>query len=464
MKSQFDLIVIGGGPAGQKGAVQAAKFKKSVAIVEKEEYPGGICLYTGTLPSKTLRETAVFYQGFRKRALQGMRGMACTMDKTVTFTDLMHRKDEVIHHERQIVADQLARNDVHVIRGRARFINPHEVEVDTDGTLSRMKAGNFLIATGSRPDRPGFSDRHSPPAYDSDDILKIDRIPRTMTVLGGGVIGCEYACIFSALGTKITLIDRRKVLLRFMDEEISAALEFHVRQMGMTLKLGEDIQSIEMTSSDRVVTRLKSGKEIHSECLLSAMGRRPATEELDLAAGGVELTDRGQIRVDENYRTSAAHIYAAGDVIGFPALASTSMDQGRLAVCHMFGHPSRAYGHLLPYGVYTIPEISVVGRTEQELTEALVPYETGVARFREIARGQIIGETEGILKLIFHQVNRELLGVHVIGEGATELVHIGQAVIAHGGKIDYFVDSVFNYPTLAEAYKVAALNGINKLL
>jgi len=461
----FDLVVIGAGPAGQKGAVQAAKLRKSVAIIEREEHPGGICLYTGTLPSKTLRETATFYQAFRKRTLQGMRGLSCDMDRTVTFSDLIHRKNEVISHERQIVAIQLQRNDIQVIRGSAVFTDSHEVEiVDPEGTRGRLRAANFLIATGSRPDHRSLSLTVAPPIYDSDSILQIDRIPRTMTILGGGVIGCEYACVFAALGTKVTLIERRKTLLRFMDEEISAALAFHMREMGVSLKLGEEVESVAPGAVDRVTVRLKSGKEIHAESLLSALGRQPATDGLNLDRIGVTLDPKGQIEVGSDYRTTAAHVFAAGDVIGFPTLASVSMDQGRLAVCHMFDHPAKAYNHLLPYGVYTIPEISVVGRTEQELTEAAVPYETGLARFREIARGQIIGETEGFLKLIFHQRTKELLGVHVIGEGATELVHIGQAVIAHGGLIDYFVDSVFNYPTLAEAYKVAALNGINKLL
>jgi len=461
----FDLVVIGAGPAGQKGAVQAAKLRKSAAIIEREEHPGGICLYTGTLPSKTLRETATFYQAFRKRALQGMRGLSCAMDRTVTFSDLIHRKEEVILNERQIVSSQLQRNDIQVIRGSARFVGPHEVEIiEPDGTSGRLRAGHFLIATGSSPDHRSLPVQIAPPVYDSDSILRIDRIPRTMTILGGGVIGCEYACVFAALGTKVTLIDRRKTLLRFMDEEISAALAFHMREMGTALKLGEEIEAIDPAGADRVTTRLKSGKQVQTECLLSALGRRPATDGLNLDQIGVAVDPHGQITVDAAYRTSVAHIAAAGDVIGFPTLASTSMDQGRLAVCHLFDYPAKAYNHLLPYGVYTIPEISVVGRTEQELTEAAVPYETGLARFREIARGQIIGETEGFLKLIFHQRTRALLGVHVIGEGATELVHIGQAVIAHNGAIDYFVDSVFNYPTLAEAYKVAALNGLNKLL
>jgi NAD(P) transhydrogenase len=461
MTRQYDLIVIGAGPAGQKGAVQAAKLKKSVAIVEKEPHPGGICLYTGTLPSKTLRETVMFYQGFRKRLL---RGVSCQLDKAMTLADLMYQKDKVIEHERAIISDQLTRNDVRVIRGRAAFEDAHRIAVtDPEGGRTVLQAEYVLIATGSRPHHPPCIPRVEAPIFDSDTILRITRIPRTLTVLGGGVIGCEYACIFSVLGTKVTLVDHRKALMRFMDEEITAALSFHMRDMGTTFKLGEDVEAVEVVDAEQVCTRLKSGKIIYSEALLSAAGRAAATNDLNLSGIGVPEQESGHIAVNEYYQTAVPHVYAAGDVIGFPSLASASMDQGRLAVCHMFQYPASSFPNVLPYGVYTIPEISVVGKTERELTEQCVPYETGVARLREIARGQIIGETDGLLKLIFHQHTRELLGVHVIGEGATELVHIGQAVIAHKGTIEYFVHSVFNYPTLAEAYKVAALNGLNKL-
>jgi NAD(P) transhydrogenase len=461
MAQQYDLVVIGAGPAGQKGAVQAAKLKKSVVIVEKEPHPGGICLYTGTLPSKTLRETVMFYQGFRKRML---RGVSCQLDKATTLADLMYQKDTVIEHERAIISDQLMRNDVRVIRGHAAFADAHRIMVTgPEGGQTELHAEYVLIATGSRPQHPAYIPRVEAPIFDSDTILTISRIPRTLMVLGGGVIGCEYACIFAALGTKVTLVDSRKQLMRFMDEEITAALSFHMRDMGTAFKLGEEVASVEVVDGEQVCTRLKSGKVMYTEALLSAAGRVAATEGLKLTEIGVPEQGGGHIAVNEHYQTAVPHVYAAGDVIGFPRLASASMDQGRLAACHMFGYPASSFPNVLPYGVYTIPEISVVGKTEQELTEQCVPYETGVARLREIARGQIIGETEGLLKLIFHQQTRELLGVHVIGEGATELVHIGQAVMAHKGTIEYFVHSVFNYPTLAEAYKVAALNGLNKL-
>lgn len=457
----YDLVVIGAGPAGQKGAVQAAKLKKTVAIVEKEAYPGGICLYTGTLPSKTLRATVMLYQGFRKRTY---RGISCSMSSEATLADLMHHKDSVIDHERLIISDQLSRNSVQVVHGRASLLDAHRVEVSTANGGQTVLHGDYvLIATGTRPNHPSYIAAVEPPIYDSDTILHIKRMPRTLTVLGGGVIGAEYACIFGALGTKVTLVDRRKTLLQFMDDEIVAALCFHMRDMGMTLKLGEEIDAIEVKNSDTVVTKLRSGKVITSEAILSAAGRKACVDGLGIEEVGVSLKNGNLISVNESFQTAVPHIYAGGDVIGFPSLASTSMDQGRIAVCHMFGHPTMSFSNLLPYGVYTIPEISVVGQTEQGLTEQSVPYETGVARFREIARGQILGETEGLLKLIFHQHTRELLGVHVIGEGATELVHIGQAVIAHGGKIDYFVNTVFNYPTLAEAYKVAAFDGLNRI-
>ncbi len=457
----YELVVIGAGPAGQKGAVQAAKLKKTVVIVEKEEHPGGICLYTGTLPSKTLRATVLLYQEFRKRTF---RGISCNMSSEATLADLMYHKDSVIDHERLIISDQLSRNSVQVIHGRARLLDPHRVEVSNDqGAPTVLHGDHILIATGTRPHHPTYIGKVEPPIYDSDTILNIKRIPRTLTVLGGGVVGVEYACMFGALGTKVTLVDRRKTLLQFMDEEIVAALCFHMRNMGMTLKLGEEIDAVEVKSPDSVVTRLRSGKVITSEAILSAAGRTACVDGLGIDEVGVSLENGNLISVNESFQTAVPHIYAAGDVIGFPSLASTSMDQGRIAVCHMFNHATKSFSDLLPYGVYTIPEISVVGKTEQQLTDQSVPYETGVARFREIARGQILGETEGLLKLIFDRDTRELLGVHVIGDGATELVHIGQAVIAHGGKIDYFVNTVFNYPTLAEAYKVAALNGINKL-
>jgi NAD(P) transhydrogenase len=460
-EQHYDLVVIGAGPAGQKGAVQAAKLKKSVVIVEKEASPGGICLYTGTLPSKTLRATVLLYQGFRKRTF---RGISCSMSPEATLADLMYHKDSVIDHERLIISDQLSRNSVQVIHGHAGLLAPHRVEVSTsEGNKSVLHGDYLLIATGTRPTHPPYISAVAPPIYDSDTILQIKQIPRTLTVLGGGIIGCEYACMFGALGTKVTLVDRRKTLLQFMDDEIVAALCFHMRNMGITLKLGEEIDAVEVPGSETVVTKLLSGKVITSEALLSAAGRTACVSGMGLEEVGVSLTNGNLISVNQSFQTAVPHIYAAGDVIGFPSLASTSMDQGRIAVCHMFNHSTMSFSNLLPYGVYTIPEISVVGKTEQQLTEQSVPYETGVARFREIARGQILGETEGLLKLIFDRDTREVLGVHVIGEGATELVHIGQAVIAHAGKIDYFVNTVFNYPTLAEAYKVAALNGINKL-
>ncbi len=457
----YDLVVIGAGPAGQKGAVQAAKLKKTVAIVEKESSPGGICLYTGTLPSKTLRATVLLYQGFRKRPF---RGISCSMSPEATLADLMYHKDSVIDHERAIISDQLSRNSVEVIHGHARLLDSRRVEVSAAQSARSVLHGDYiLIATGTRPTHPPYIGAVSPPVYDSDTILEIKQIPRALTVLGGGIIGCEYACMFAALGTKVTLVDRRKTLLQFMDEEIVAALCFQMQNMGMTLALGEEIDAVEATGPDTVITRLRSGTAITSEAILSAAGRTACVEGIGLENVGVSLKNGNLISVNESFQTAVPHIYAAGDVIGFPSLASTSMDQGRIAACHMFNHATMSFSDLLPYGVYTIPEISVVGKTEQQLTEQSVPYETGVARFREIARGQILGETEGLLKLIFDRNTRELLGVHVIGEGATELVHIGQAVIAHGGKIDYFVNTVFNYPTLAEAYKVAALNGVNKL-
>jgi len=457
----FDLLVIGSGPAGQKAAIQAAKLRKRVAIIEKHSAIGGASVNTGTLPSKTLKDAIYYLHGFKLRSFPNM---AYSLKKNFTMNDLMARKDLVIKHEMDVVINQLERNDVEIITGVASFLDPHMVQVTRkNGQTDRLTAPFVIIATGSRPrrgDQVPFNDKT---ICDSDSILFTDVLPKTMTVVGGGVIGCEYASMFAAFGIKVTLLERRHELLRFVDQEIIQALIYHMRTNGVMMKIGEDLDRVERDERGRVVAMLKSGKTVVTDMLLYCMGRMANTDELNLGAIGIATDKMGQITVNESYQTEVSHIYAAGDVIGFPGLASTSMEQGRLAACHAFHVAQSSLPKVIPYGIYTIPEISTVGKTEEELTKENVPYEVGRAFYKEIARGQIVGDFEGLLKLIFHRDTLELLGIHIIGEGATELVHIGQAVLTYGGQVDFFVHNVFNYPTLAECYRTAALDGLNRL-
>jgi len=458
---EFDLLVIGSGPAGQKAAIQAAKLRKRVAIIEKESVLGGTCVNTGTLPSKTLKDTIFYLHGFK---LRSFRSISYSLKKSLTLRDLMARKDLVVKHELDVIANQLDRNSIEVIYGVASFVDAHTLQVmNPNGDIDMLKADFIVIGTGSRPRRPGnipFNDRT---VCDSDSILSTEAIPKSMIVMGGGVVGCEYASMFAAFGIKVTLLDRRTDLLRFVDQEIVQALVYHMRTNGVTVRLGEELEEVAIDERGRVVTSLKSGKSVVTDMLLFAMGRMANTDSLNLAAAGLSVDKQGQIQVNEFYQTEIPHIYAAGDVIGFPALAATSMEQGRLATCHAFKVIQSQIPKVWPYGIYTIPEISTVGKTEEELTAAAIPYEIGRAFYKEIARGQIIGDLEGLMKLIFHRDTLQLLGVHIIGDGATELVHIGQAVLTYGGSVDFFVQNVFNYPTLAECYRTAALDGINRL-
>jgi NAD(P) transhydrogenase len=458
---EFDLLVIGSGPAGQKAAIQGAKLRKRVAIIEKESVVGGTCFNTGTLPSKTLKDAIYFLHGFKHR---GFPNILSSMKKSLTLRDLMARKDMVVKHEVAVVAHQLDRNNVEVVQGVASFIDPHTLQVTKpSGDVDMLHAPFIVVGTGSRPRRPAsipFDDRT---VCDSDSILSTEALPRSMIVMGGGVIGCEYASMFAAFGIKVTLLDRRTELLRFVDQEIVQALVYHMRTNGVTLRAGEEVDNVSIDAQGRVVTTLKSGKSVVTDMLLYAMGRLANTDSLNLAAAGVSVDKLGQLLVNESYQTNVPHIYAAGDVIGFPALAATSMEQGRLATCHAFNVMQSTLPKVWPYGIYTIPEISTVGKTEEELTLEAVPYEIGRAFYKEIARGQIVGDFEGLMKLIFHRDTLKLLGVHIIGDGATELVHIGQAVLTYGGSVEFFVQNVFNYPTLAECYRTAALDGINRL-
>ncbi len=461
----FDMLVIGSGPAGHHAAIQAAKLDKRVAVVERKAVVGGICINLGTIPSKTLREAVLYLSGYREREVYGD---SYTVKQNITKEDLLFRTEHVIRHEIDVARHQLQRNRVELFNASASFVDPHTVRLDFVGEhgYRDVTAEFIVVAVGTSATRDPHIPFDGQRVFTSDDVLGLDRLPRTLTVVGAGVIGCEYASIFAALGIRVTLIDRQRRLLPFVDAEITDTLAYHLRENRVTLWLGEHVSSIEHVENHHgpgVKIGLASGKQIVTEKALYSIGRTGATDQLNLSAAGLAVDDRGRLKVNANYQTDAPHIYAIGDVIGFPSLASISMEQGRLAGCHAFGVEAKSARELFPYGIYTIPEISMVGRNEEVLTEQGVPYQVGKAQYREIARGQIIGDLTGLLKLIFHLETRELLGVHIIGEGASELVHIGQAVLAFGGKIDYFISTVFNYPTLAECYKNAAFDGINRM-
>jgi NAD(P) transhydrogenase len=457
----FDMLVIGSGPGGQRAAIQAAKLGKRVAIVEQQEILGGVTAHTGTIPSKTLREAVLYLCGWREK---GFYGRSYRVKADITAADLMQRLHATIRQQIEIIRHQLTRNGVHVITGAASFVDPHTLRVvSQSGHEQHCRAAHVVIATGTVPHRPPEIPFDDVTIIDSDGILGIREIPRTMTVIGAGVIGVEYATIFSALDTKITLIDGRSTILDFVDADIVDSFRHDLQDRGIALRLGEDVERVEKQEDGRVVTRMKSGRRVVSDLVMVAAGRLGATAGLALGNAGLQPDARGRLAVDEQLRTSQPHVYAVGDVIGFPALASTSAEQGRKAACHAFGVSAEGAPELFPFGIYAVPEISIVGRTERQLRDKGVAFETGVARFRETARGQIQGGNEGMLKLLFGLEDHRLLGVHIVGEGATELIHIGQAVMAHDGGLDYFINSVFNYPTLAEAYKTAALDAWNRI-
>ena len=456
----YDMIVIGSGPSGQRAAIQAAKLGKVVAICERRELVGGVCVNTGTIPSKTFREGALYLSGFIQRDIYGQ---SYVVKENITMGDLVSRCNMVINREVGIIRHQMQRNQVSVIDGRARFLSDHELEIASEHSRIRISADNIVIAVGTESAHPTEVHIDGRMVVTADEVLDMPAVPRTMTVVGGGVVGMEYASIFAALGVEVTIVDGRKKLLEFLDGEIVDSLIYRMRDMECVFRLGEQVVHVESSTPGRVVATLDSGKRVISEALLYSVGRVGATGDLGLEAAGLEADDRGRISVDDCYRTSQPHIYAVGDVIGFPSLASTSMEQGRIAACNAFGVSYTSEKNLFPYGIYSVPEIAMVGQTEETLTENRVPYEIGVARYREIARSSIMGATQGLLKILFHRENRKILGVHIIGHNAAELIHIGQSVLAFGGGLDYFVNTVFNYPTLAEAYKVAALDGYNKV-
>lgn len=456
----FDVLVIGTGPAGHHAAIQAAKLGRRVAVCERREVVGGVCINTGTIPSKTFREAVLYLTGFQQR---GLYGASYTVKEKISMEDLLFRCHHVIRREIEVIRDQMRRNGVVVVNGAARFLDPHHLVAQGSSETVEIHAGIIVIATGTEPALPRGIVADGQTLITSDGVLGLKALPRTLTVVGAGVIGTEYASMFGALGTRVTLIDRGQRLLPFVDAEIAESLSYQMRQNNVSIRFQEEVSAVRVPEAGRAEVELKSGKTISSDLLLYATGRVGATAGLNLEAAGLVADVRGRILVNEHFQTTLPHIYAAGDVIGFPALASTSMEQGRLAVCHALEVPAESVPGLFPYGIYSVPEISMVGRNEEELTAAGVPYEIGVSRYREIARGAILGDESGLLKLLFHPVTRRILGVHIIGTGATELIHIGQAVLALDGTIDFFVNNVFNYPTFAECYKVAALDAYNKI-
>jgi NAD(P) transhydrogenase len=452
----YDLVCIGSGPAGQRGAVQAAKLGRRVAIIERRGAVGGICVDTGTIPSKTFREAVLGVLA---------TGPSATAATRPTALQLLSRVGDVVAREGSIIMNQLTRNGVDVLHGEAAFVDSHRLRV-TSATGSReITAANVLIAAGTMAVPPAGATPDGETVITSDEIGTMTRLPRSIAVVGAGVIGIEYASMFAALGVEVTVVDRRDRPLEFVDAEIVDELIHQMRKRNISFRFGESVERLVVNEGPprRVVLELESGKRITSDMALFSVGRLGATATLDLEKAGLTADARGRIAVDECFRTAVPHIFAAGDVIGHPSLAATSSEQGRIASCHALGAPTHAMSPHFPIGIYAIPEISMVGQPEHELTKARIPYEVGVARYREIARGQILGDDSGFFKMLFHRDDRRLLGVHIIGTGATELLHIGQAVLALGGGLDYFLQTVFNYPTLAECYKVAALNAANKL-
>jgi NAD(P) transhydrogenase len=459
--NQYDFVVIGSGPAGRRAAIQAAKLEKKVLVIEKGTRVGGVSVHTGTIPSKTLRETALNLTGWRER---GFYGRSYRVKQEINADDLRRRLLITLDHEVEVLEHQFSRNRVQQMRGTARFIDAHTIEVTKeDGEVLQVQAQSVLLAVGTRPFRPSHIPFDGVSIIDSDEILEIKELPRSMIVIGAGVIGIEYATIFSALDTVVTVVEPRDTMLDFIDKEIVEDFTYQLRDRNMKLIFGQTVEGVEKVDGKCRVT-LKNGRVLTAEMVLFAAGRVGAVDSLNLAAAGLEADNRGRLKVNpETFQTSVPNIYAAGDVVGFPSLASTSMEQGRIAARHAVGAPAHDPPQFFPYGIYAVPEISTCGLTEEEVIQRGIPYETGIAHFRETSRGHIMGLDSGMLKMIFSLKTRRLLGVHIVGEGATELVHIGQAVLNLKGTVEYFVENTFNYPTLAEAYKIAGLDAWNRM-
>jgi NAD(P) transhydrogenase len=458
----YDMVVIGSGPSGRRAAVQSAKLGRSTLVVEKGRRVGGVSVHTGTIPSKTLRETVLNLSGWRER---GFYGRSYRVKQDIGAADLMARLQKTLDHEVEVLEHQFSRNTVRTARGEARFISPHEIEITAEpGDKRVVSAAHVLIACGTRPFRPDYVPFNGTSVFDSDEIVEMPKLPRSLAVIGAGVIGVEYATIFSALDVAVTLIEPRSSFLDFIDKELIDEFMHELRDRNVALRLGSAVAAIEHAENGPVVIRLGDGRHVSAEMMLFAAGRVGATDRLNLEAAGIAVDHRGRISVNPaTLQTVVPHIYAAGDVIGFPSLASTSMEQGRVAACHAFGLAPPPPPEYFPYGIYSVPEISTTGLTEEEVRQKGIPYEVGVARFRETSRGHIMGLDSGMMKMIFSLKTRRLLGVHILGEGATELIHIGQAVLNLKGTIEYFIENTFNYPTLAEAYKIAGLDAWNRM-
>ncbi|KSV67543.1 pyridine nucleotide-disulfide oxidoreductase [Sinorhizobium sp. GW3] len=460
--NQFDLIVVGSGPAGRRGAIQAAKLGKKVLVIEQGKRVGGVSVHTGTIPSKTLRETALNLSGWRER---GFYGRSYRVKQEISADDLRQRLIITLNHEVEVLEHQFARNRVQQMRGKASFVNPTTLEVVKDDGETMLASGtSIMLAVGTKPFRPDYMPFDGKTVLDSDELLDIETLPRSMVVIGAGVVGIEYATIFSALDTQVTVIDPKTTMLDFIDKEIVEDFIYQLRDRNMKLHLGQKADTVERLDDGKVLLTLDNGRKITTDMVLFAAGRMGATDTLNLPAAGLEADNRGRLKVNpETFQTSVPNIYAAGDVVGFPSLASTSMEQGRIAARVAIGAIAMEPQKYFPYGIYAVPEISTCGLSEEEVKERGIPYECGIARFRETSRGHIMGLDSGLLKMIFSLKTRRLLGVHIIGEGATELVHIGQAVLNLKGTVEYFVENTFNYPTLAEAYKIAGLDAWNRM-
>ena len=459
--SKYELIVIGSGPSGQKGAIAAAKLGKKVALIERNNQKmGGVCLHTGTIPSKTIREAILFLTGYQHKSVYPE---SYHQKNSITMHDLRLKLADVITRERQIIRDQLLRNNVDVYDGAATFVDSQTVEVYQAASPIRLQGEKILLAIGTKPSRPENIPFDGKKIFDSDEILGIPEVPRSMIVIGGGVIGIEYALMFATLGVCVTVIDSRNNLLTFCDSEIVEHLMYYARSMGIQFHLGERVEDVKHANPNTVAVKLESQKVLNAETVFFSVGRVGDVDDLGLEAIGLEADGRGKIQCNQEFETSVPNIFAVGDVIGFPSLASTSMEQGRNAVNKMFALRDDS-SPIMPYGLYTIPEIAMVGKTERELTDERIPYEIGIARFEELAKPHIIGNPTGVLKLLYHRESLKLLGVHCIGDCAIEIIHLGQALIHFGGTIDYFCQSVFNHPSVSEAYKIAAFNGINRNL
>ena len=461
-KHQYDLIVIGSGPGGRRAAIQGAELGKRVLVIEKGQKVGGVSVHTGTIPSKTMRETVLNLSGMREREFYG-HGYRVKDD--ISAADIFERLNKTLHHEVEIQEMQLNRHRIETIYGLASFADAHHINIHTElGDGPCVRGEIIVIAVGTKPYRPDYVPFNGETVVDSDELLNMKKIPSSLAVVGAGVIGLEYATIFSALDVSVTLIDPRTKILDFVDREVMQYTVNQLRDRGVTFRLGHKVEKIERDEvSGRHLCHLNSGRMVTAEVILFAAGRVGTTDKLGLENCGLDVDDRGRIKVNENFQTAVENIYAVGDVIGFPSLASTSMEQGRVAVCRAYNKPMNDMSQFFPYGIYSVPEISMVGMTEEDVQKRNIPYEVGVARFRETARGQIMGLTTGLMKCIYSIKTQRLLGVHIVGEGATELVHIGQSVMAHKGKLSFFIDNTFNYPTLAEAYKIAALDAMSRM-